>query len=66
MQTVSMRVKFTDDNEEQDVKAAIGDFVDSPDDDGIFYYFESEEEIKQFMVEGSGNDFVVLSYTIEE
>ena len=32
------------------------------DDDQIFFYFESESEIKEFMKEGK-NEFIILEYS---
>lgn len=60
---VDLKIKYTDDGLEANVKAVIGEFCNNEDDNQIFYYFESEEEIKSFMTPG-GHDFIVLEYTI--
>lgn len=55
-------IKFKD--EECSFISIIKDSVDvlEDEDDSIFYYCNSEKEIKSLMEEDNGQDFVVLSY----
>ena len=55
-------IKWTDDPDTLiDVVVATGD-VDENEDDDIFFYFRSENEMDSFKTEGV-NDFILVDYT---
>ena len=55
-------IRFIDDNSENTViiKDSL-DVIDNEDDD-IFFYCNSEKDIKSLMFEDNGEDFVVIGY----
>lgn len=59
MKEYTATIKWLDNQEIQDVIIKVGD-VDENDDD-IFFYFDSEQEIEEFKTEGV-NDFVIIDF----
>ena len=63
---ISGYYKDNPDHTFEDYKCVIGFDVDEDEEDDIFFYFESEEEIKSFSKDvGNGIDFIVTSYEID-
>ena len=60
MKEYTATIKWLDNQEIQDVTIKVGD-VDENDDD-IFFYFDSEQEIEEFKTEGV-NDFVIIDFS---
>jgi len=57
MKEYTATIKWLDNQEIQDVTIKVGD-VDENDDD-IFFYFDSEQEMNDYKKEGI-NDFIII------
>lgn len=61
-------IKWKEDLAEEYVTFCIGDskkYKGKPIDESIFFYLESIEEIKDYMQEDNGQDFIILNYEPE-
>jgi hypothetical protein len=59
MKEYTATIKWLDSQEMQDVIIKVGDVDEN--DDNIFFYFDSENEIEEFKTEGV-NDFVIVDF----
>ncbi len=59
MKEYTATIKWLDSQEMQDVIIKVGDVDEN--DDNIFFYFDSENEIEEFKIEGV-NDFVIVDF----
>jgi|SaaInlLV_10m_DNA_2_1039722.scaffolds.fasta_scaffold15599_3 hypothetical protein len=56
-----VKIQWLDD-EKEIVSGLLFEEGDFEDNDNIFFYISSENDLKELMKEGSANDFIVLDY----